>query len=390
LALIALLGGGWLALRQLELAGIGLGGGTVTLSPPAPKTEATPVAGIAIPARPDPVTDQSSFDVQGLILEKPVSVAVAGQAISTTLTPIGRATGVLLLRNTLSQPVTIRAGTPVPAANGVRFTVAENATVSAAVSTLDGVTYGRGEVSLVATVPGAAGNIPPGSITSIPGFEGTLRVDQGGFSGGSDQEVRIVRTEDVNRVLPEAVSRLYGTGIQQLQAEVNTRPGFELSQAVITPTLESLQQLSALDYAVFPPIGAVTPDGSFQLEVRATFQAVAEPADAPLQQQLQQAVRNQLVNTGKIAPDAQVQIGNWRIANGGLSVDATVTPAGKVPPLSQDFLQQVETAIAGKPRDEATRYLQALVDEGRIQQFSPIPQSWETIPSRVNVRQSTQ
>jgi hypothetical protein len=238
-------------------------------------------------------------------------------------------------------------------------------------------------------VPGAAGNIPPGSITSIPGFEGTLRVDQGEFSGGSDQEVRIVRTEDVNRVLPEAVSRLYGTGVQQLQAEVNTRPGFQLSQAVITPTLESLQQLSALDYAVFPPIGAVTQDGTFQLEVRARFQAVAEPTDAPLQQQLQQAVRNQLVNTGKIAPDAQVQIGSWRIANGGLSVDATVTPAGNVPPLSQDFLQQVETAIAGKPRDEATRYLQSLVDEGRIQQFSPIPPSWETIPTRVNVRQST-
>lgn len=383
LGLVAVIGGGWIGATRL---GFGLAGPSIMLTPAVPQAQAQQVNGVIIPVRPDVAKDASSYALQGAVVEQPVNIAVAGEAISTTLTPIGRARGTLFLRNTLSQAVTVRAGTPVPAANGVQFVVAQTATVPAAAASLDGVTYGRGEVALVATIPGASGNISAGSITSIPGFEGTLRVEQGEFTGGSDQEVRIVRVEDVNRVLPEAISRLYAAGLQALQDKAPG--GLQLSTATITPTLESLQQLQGVEYGVFPPIGGVTPDGTFRVEVRATFGGVAEPAGAPLQQQLPVAVHNQLVNTGKIAADAQVQVKDWTVANGGLRVDALVAPAARVKALSPDFLREVERAIAGKPRNEATAYLQGLVKAGTIQSFSPIPDTWDKIPAGVSVRQS--
>lgn len=377
---------GWLLLRSLNL---GPTRAVVELTPAVPLAEARPFEDITIPIRGEPVTDPSALDVEGAIVEQPVSALVQGQAISSTLTPIGRASGALFLRNTLSQPVLLQAGTVVPAANGTRFVVDEDATVSAAVATADGITFGRGEATLTATVPGAAGNIPPGSITSIPGFEGTLRVEQGEFTGGTDQEVRVVRTEDVNRVLPDALSRLYGAGQQALQLRLADRPNLQLAQTAITPTLESLQQLQGVEYGVFPPIGGVTPDGTFELETRATFRGLAEPANAPIGQQLQRAVRNQLVNTGQIEPNAQVEVTNWTVGGQGLMVDAAVSPSGETPPLAEAFMEEVQTAIAGRPRAEALNYLQSLVDDRRIASFSPLPDEWETVPARVDVTQAT-
>jgi hypothetical protein len=388
LALLTLLGaagGGGLLLRAFN---VWPGGAVVTLTPAAPPSEPQPFAGIQIPVQDTPVSDPSSLQVQGAIIGQPVSVLAQGEAISTTLAPIGRAAGTIDLRNTLSQPVVLRAGTPIRAANGVTFTVDEAATIPAAVASADGITFGRGAASLTATVPGAAGNIPAGSITSIPGFEGTLRVEQGAFSGGADQEVKVVRIEDVNRVLPEALSQLYGAGAQALQAKVAEKSGFALAQSTITPTLESLKQLRGVDYAVFPPIGGVAPDGTFKLELRTAFQGVAEPTAAPIAQQLERAVRNQLANTGRIDANAQVQIQNWNVNNQSIVVDAMVRPPAKAPPLQAAFLDQVRQAIAGKPRDEAQRYLDSLVKDGKIARWT-LPQAWTTVPARVSVQQAS-
>ncbi len=387
LGLLILITGAWVATRTF---GVLPGSATITLTAPAPKSDAQSFTGLAIPVRDQPITDQSSFEVQGALLEQPVSVTVQGQAISTTLTPIGRATGVIFLRNTLSQPVVVRAGTVVPAATGVQFTVQADTTVPAAAATADGITFGRGQANLRAVVPGGGGNIPPGSITAIPGFEGTLRVEQGQFAGGSDQEVHIVRTEDVNRVLPDAVSQLYGTGIRALQIKLADRSDFSLVTPTITPTLESLQQLRGIDYGVFPPLGGVAPDGTFKLEVRGLFRGVAEPANAPLAQQLPKAVRNQLVNTGRIDGNAQVQIKSFTAGTQGLIVDAAVTPSAKAPQLPQSLLDEVQAAIAGKRRNEAVNYLQSLVKEGKIAGYAPLPAQWETVPTRVSVKQATQ
>ncbi len=47
---------------------------------------------------------------------------------------------------------------------------------------------------------------------------------------------------------------------------------------------------------------------AFLLEMRATFNAVAEPTDRPVAAQLSAAARTLLVSDGRAAPDAQVQV----------------------------------------------------------------------------------
>lgn len=359
------------------------------LIPSAPQSEQQTFNDLTIPIGDAAPTD-GSVQVQAAVLMQPVRVEVRGQAAGTTVAPIGRASGAIVLRNTLSQPVLLRAGTIVPASNGVQFSVDYDVTVPASLATADGITFGRGEASLTANVPGAAGNIGPGSISSIPGYEGTLRIEQGAFGGGSDQEVRIVRPEDVNQVLPNALSRLYGTGTQSLQLAAAGRSGFTLMTDTISPTLESLTQLKGVEYGVFPPIGSVTSDGSFLLEMRATFNAVAEPTDRPIAAQLSVAARTLLVSDGRAAPDAQVQVTDWSFGQQGLIVAANVIPAGTTPTLSAELAAEVQQNIAGKSRQEALDYLNSLKEQGQITAFGSLPQSWEMVPENVQVVQAPQ
>jgi hypothetical protein len=367
--------------------GIIPGTATITLTPRLPKSAQPAFTGITVPIQEQPVADQASYAVQSAILERPASVIVQGQAISTTLTPVGRASGPLFLRNKTTQPLLVRAGTVVSTAKGIQFTVDADTTVPAEdTSNPDVIRFGKGQVTVTAVVPGSSGNIQPGSIVSIPGFGGNLGVEQGRFSGGSDQEVHIVRTEDVNRILPGAVSQLYGKGTEVLQSSV--RPDFKLATSTITPTLEGLQHLQGFDYGVFPPVGAVAEDGIFKLELRAVFRGAAEPASQPLVQQVTRAVHNQLAHSGRIGDDAQLQVKSLAIAKQGLIVDVVATSSAK-PSLPRVFVDQVQTTIAGKPRGEAVNYLQSLVKDGKIANFSALPEQWDTVPRRVSVNQTS-
>ena len=376
----------WIGLRN---AGVAPGAATIALTPAAPSGEVRSYSGVTVPVRSTPPADAASPDVQAILLEQPVSVTVAGSAISTTLTPATRARGVLVLRNRSTQPVTVRAGTVLPAPNGAQFTVDQNVTVGAAVSTPDSITFGRAQVPVTATVPGSVGNIAAGTITEIQGIGGNLRVEHGAFSGGTDQPVSIVRPEDVNRVLPEALSQLHGAGMQALNTRLAEQPALALSAETVTPTLEMLQRLEGVQYGTFPPIGSVAADQTFRLELRTTFRAVAEPSGQPLAQQLPQAVRNQLQATGQLTNDGELEITRWSVAPAGLLVDAALRPSVEVPPLPEDFLAEVQQRLAGRPREDAVTFLQGLVEEGRIAAFAPLPADWTTVPEQVRVVQAS-
>lgn len=378
-ALIGLIA--WFGLGAL---GIGLAEQQLTLRPPAPSSDLQTFFGLDVPLTAAP----SAGAVQGRVLEHPVRVLIQGQAISSTLVPIGRATGSLVLRNRGSFAVTVRAGQVIQAANGTTFTVNDDVTVPAATERPDGsgTIYGQGVAELTATVPGAAGNIPAGTIGGIPGVEATVRVEQGPFTGGSDQEVHIVRTEDVNRVLPQAVSELAGAATRALAADLAQDPALTLATDTITPTTTSLHTLAGIEVAVFPPIGSVTSDGTFRVELRGTFRGMAGPADQPVADQLTQVVRDQLVAAGRIGQDAQIDIVSWRAGGSGLLVDATIRPSGMVVPLSETFLSEVRHQIAGRSRADAEAYLQTLVEDNKIGGFSALPNGWETIPEKVVIK----
>ncbi len=372
-----------LALAWYGISGLGVGPGRpeIVLSPAAPATEAQTFTGLEIPIGPA----AGGGAIEGQVLEQPVSVVIQGEAISTTLVPIGRATGTLILRNRNAFPATLTTGQLVQAANGVSFSVDTGVTVPAAMERPDGsgTTYGQGSVNLTATVPGAIGNIPAGSISAIPGVEVALRLEHVAFNGGSDQEATIVRTEDVNRVLPLAVSRLWAAANQGLAASVATQSDLVLATDSITPTLADLGRLQGLTYAVFPGIGNVTSDGTFRFELRGTFRGVAQPVGRPLPEQLRELVRRQLLATGQTTEDTEVQIQNWTVRDNQLIVDATTQPSGVTAPLAPDFLAQVQEQIRGTSRETARLYLESLVVDRKIASFSELPAEWETVPEKV-------
>ena len=60
-----------------------------------------------------------------------------------------------------------------------------------------------------------------------------------------------MRTEDVNRVLPQAVSDLAGAATRALAADAAQDPSLTLATDTITPTSTSLHRLAGIEVAVF-------------------------------------------------------------------------------------------------------------------------------------------
>ncbi len=362
---------------------------TLQIAAPVNRAEAEEFSGQVVPLVREPVTNPASINVQGALLTAPVMVTLQGTAAGSTVAPIGFARGTITLRNRSSQAVSIPVGTEIDV-NGLRFVVEDTVTVPPAVATDVGITFGVGEATLVARNPGAEGNIPAGTITTIPGYSGTLVVSQPApFAGGNNQPVQIVSPADVEQLLPQALSRLYGQGVQSLQAQVQQLPGFALVQSAstpeITPTEELLKDVQPGDYSVFPPIGQVTEDGRFTLQVSETFAALASPLDQPIDQQLQRAVANQIKLQRPDLADAEVQITSWQRAEQGIMVDALVVPQSQTLEVPPELADEIGTQIAGKSRAEAQAYLDQLQANGAIGDFQ-LPAEWDPVPTDVKVQ----
>jgi hypothetical protein len=179
------------------------------------------------------------------------------------------------------------------------------------------------------------------------------------------------------------MAELAATAHRTLAADAGQDPALALATETISPTIASLRDLAGVEVATFPPVGSVSSDGRFTVELRGTFRAMAGPVGQPLASQLSQVVREQLVTSGRIGEDAQIDIAGWRPGGAGLLVDASIRPSGQVVPLSEAFLSEIRAQIAGRSRADAQAYLEGLVAEQKIAGFSPLPETWETVPEKV-------
>lgn len=363
----------------------------LAVEPPRNTATEQQFSALSIPLVSQPVTNADSINVRGVLLTAPVQITLQGSASKTALSPIGFASGSILIRNRSSQPITIPAGTSV-FGGGQEFVVGEDVTVPARVDTEAGSTFGSATAVLEASVPGGQGNIAAGTITEIPGYSGTLAVRQDeAFSGGSDQDVPIVSPDDVNVLLPQALSQLYGQGVASLQSQVTQTPGFSLidsgDTAEISPTVELLRQIPLEELEVFPPIGQVIDpslNGRFTLQISKQFEALASPNDQPIEQQIQRATANLLRRQGQTVTDDEVSITGWQRSSAGLLVDATVTPRGGYLPVTPAQQNEIVQAIRGKSRAEAEQYLADLRQRGAIGNFT-LPDGLETVPENITL-----
>lgn len=369
----------------LNQAGLG-SAPTVAIEPPLSSTEAVTFTNQMVPLITTPITDPSSINVQGVLLSAPVEVTIQGTAAQQSVVPIGFAGGSVTFRNQTSQPVTIPGGTIV-SAGGQEFVFDGDVTVPASQDTGQALVYGFAEGTLTARLPGAQGNIPPGTITQIPNLTSRqFSVSQGAaFTGGTDQEVTIVSPDDVTPLLPQALTQLYAQGVQNLQNQVQAQPNLTIYSQAITPTEEFLKSLSPEEYtAVFPPIGQVTQDGSFSVQVFRTFEALASPVDRPIDQELKRAVTNKIRVERPDLANAEISITGWQRGDQGLIVNAVAVPSGGYQELPEATTQQIIEGIRGKSRAEAEEFLQQLQEEGQIRGFT-LPDDWQTVPEDVGV-----
>ncbi|HEX6292383.1 MAG TPA: baseplate J/gp47 family protein [Herpetosiphonaceae bacterium] len=363
---------------------------TITVEPPLSSTEAVTFTDQLVPLVGEPINDPASINVQGVVLTVPVTVTVQGTAAGRAVTPIGFAKGGVTLRNQTSQPVTIPAGTIV-AAGGQEFVFDNNVTVPGSRDTGEALVYGFADGTLTARLPGSQGNIPPGTIVAIPGYTSRqFTVSQPApFTGGSDEEVTIVSPDDVSPLLPQALTDLYARGVTGLQAQVQERPNLSISAGQITPTQELLRSLPPEEYSsVFPPIGQVTQDGAFTLQVFRTFEALANPSDRPIDAELRRAILNLIRQQRPDLGSAEISINGWRRGDQGLIVEAVAVPRGGYQELPESLREEIAQAIRGKARDEAETYLRQLEEEGQIRAFG-LPQDWQTVPDNVTVTVDT-
>lgn len=367
----------------------------LNIEPPFNATEALTRTGLVVPLVTEPVSDPNSINVQGMLISAPVTVTLQGTVEKTAITPIGFARGTIAFSNRSSGPISVPAGTPVQI-GGKQFTLDSDVTVPAAQSDFSGTRNGVAEVTVTATIPGAQGNVGADQDVFVPGFSGNqgplfVRI-VGAFQGGTDQEVPIVSPDDVNKLLPDALSQLYGQGVRAVQNRVQELPGFVLIASAetpeISPTRELLKQEVGLEsLRVFPPIGQVATgdlNGKFTLQMSRRFEALASPTDQPIDAQIQRAAASLLRREGRDVQTAEVEIIGWRRGDEGLLVDVQVVPRTGYLRVPAEREREIEEQLRGKPRAEAEQYLADLKAQGQIGDFT-LPQEWTTVPDDLDI-----
>jgi len=327
--------------------------------------------------------------VQAEVIDSDVAVTVSGQIAEGTISPSGTARGTVSIISMSPQPITLPAGSEFIAvkADGqeVPFVSAGDVVVPPASTADHGAqvvtTKGTASLEVVARSAGSAANVEANSIRRIviPGGQtfnvvtGALVVRHDPISGGSEDQVRIVKEGDVQRLLGDGLQKLDLQAREQLQGLAVTR-GLQIEATTISPRRAALQQLQGFDYTVSPAIGeTVDPaNPAFTLTIQARYSALATAPSTPLTGQIGAALTEQLRQSGQIQPgDCRAPaITGWAWDSKRLTVSGQIAPNTKDPScgpgLSGSALQQVRNAVRGKPRAEAEAALQTLQHQGVI------------------------
>ncbi|NTU80868.1 MAG: hypothetical protein HGA45_16060, partial [Chloroflexales bacterium] len=379
-----------LALLALLLIGGALLWGSrvaVVVTPPVRPDTVEPISSLPVP-----ITAPGSAvttAVEAKTIRSEVAFSSEGQVTQTTLTPSGSAGGTLTIFNSTQQAITLPAGTEFIAvkADGqeVPFVSTADVLVPGATTSDTGaqVITSRGQASIpvAARSPGSASNVEANTVRRVAPLGGApFNVDTGGFivqhaplTGGSEEEVRIVKDSDAQALLAPALEGLDAEARRQLDALARA-DGLALDLTTIVPRRADLEQLEGFEYTVQPPVGQTLDPANprFTLTVQASYSGLGIAPDQPLAEQLGPVLTEQLLQAGRIvAGDCRAPaVTNWRWDGESLLVDGQIAPDTKSPGctggLDEATLAQVRDAVRGKTRAEAQAALDALVAQGLI------------------------
>lgn len=360
---------------------------SVTVTPPVRPETVEPITSLPVPIVAPGSGTATAVEAESL--RSDVAFAVDGEVSEGTMTPSGSAGGSLTIFNSTPQAVQLPAGTEFIAIAGdgreVPFVSTGDVLVPGATTSDTGAqvitSRGQASVQITARSPGSGSNVDGGTIRRvIPPGGGAFNVDTGGIivqhgplTGGSEEEVRIVKDSNVQALLAPALEGLDSEARRQLDGLAQAR-GLTLAETTIRPRRADLEQLQGFEYSVQPAVGETLDPTNprFSLQVQATYSGLGVPEERPLDQQLGPVLTEQLLQAGRItAGDCRAPaVTNWRWDGERLLVDGQISPDTLSPGcqggLEPAALDQVRAAVLGKPREEAQAALDALVAQGVI------------------------
>lgn len=357
---------------------------TVTLQLPDPASREQAFEPQTIPLAPvdGPPTDTA---VRATVITADSTFTVNGQVLRETQAPASTASGVVTIYSQNTQPIELPQGTEFIAVNSqgqeVRFVSDAAVTLPPATTARQGAqiitTLGQAQVAITARAPGSAANVDANTIrqlmfpgqTPIPVNSGPILLEHGPITGGTEQTIRVVTDEEVQRVLGEALAGLNNQAIQNLTTASGAQ-NLTLERTTISPSSTELSQGQRFEYTVTPPVGQPVDLANpvFTLAVQGRFSALATPPTAPLTNQLQSAVANQLASAGNRLFDMAPAITNWRWDGERLIVEGILRPRDTN--LSPQTQASIKDAIKGKSQAEAQAALEQFVQQGVISNYT--------------------
>lgn len=361
----------------------------VVVSMPVPPGAEEPVEGLPVPliAPGGPASDTA---IQAQPIRAPASFSLQGEVREGTMTPSGTAGGNLLVLSLNPQAIRLPAGTAFiavqPDGQEVPFVSTAEVLVPPSTTSDNGAqivtSRGQATVPVIARSPGSGSNVEANSIrrmiipggTSFDVATGVLQVRHDPLTGGSEQEVRIVKDSDVQQLLGAALTGLNEEGRRQLAAAA-AAAGLSFEPTTTSPGTGELVRLERVEYTVVPAVGEVLDSTSptFTLAVQAEFSGLAVPADRPLTDQIEDVMPQLLIQAGRLRPgDCKApSISGWAWDGAALTLGGTIGPdpacgAG----LDAETRQLVAEAVRGRSRAEATAALDALVAAGVIRGYT--------------------
>src|SRR3989338_11139613 len=149
------------------------------------------------------------------------------------------AKGIVILYNKTSDSKTLSKGTTLSSGSH-KFILDTSVTIASQSASDSGITYGKSNGNVTASIVGADGNLPSGTEMSVGSFS-TSQVSakaEGNFSGGTSKEVTVVSSEDQQRLLAKLSSNLRQQAQQKLQEQYKLKKILEeaLSENIVKKT----------------------------------------------------------------------------------------------------------------------------------------------------------
>ena len=362
---------------------------SIIVGPPVVQSRSQPFRDEIIPiTTADPGAYPSS--IQAALVQADAMFTVQGQVTSETLAPVGRATGQVRIINVVEQPFLLPEGAELlgrnPNGAEVRFVIEGLVTVPPAVTTVSdsgrSTKYGDIVVNVVARSPGSASNVGANALTQllIPGMQpiisdrGNLLIRHDAIGGGSEDMQRIVTEADVQRLLGEALTGLYNTGMQQLARQIDQNV-LAIDPTTIFPSSIDLAQPEAYNPPLIePPIGQPVDPANpvFRLTVSTRFSALATPRERLVSKQLELVVPQHFLQRDALCnPNEHVgfDVAGWRWDGSKLMINGAVT-CTEYGVITADTLTQIRQALVGASRSDAETILQQLTQQGLISNYS--------------------